>query len=115
MTPVPDRDAALDRILHRYALPAEPWVDDAPVSEDCLDPETAHGVSIAALRSGLPVALSPRYDMRLKVSVARLAFDNPLLKVEAGWRGIARRSAPVTGLDRHRNILRRSRNISRTF
>ena len=44
----------------------------------CLDPETAHGVSIAALRSGLPVALSPRYDTRLKVSVAGLAFDNPL-------------------------------------
>ena len=44
----------------------------------CLDPETAHGVSIAALKSGLPVALSPRYDTRLKVSVAGLAFDNPL-------------------------------------
>ena len=44
----------------------------------CLDPETAHGASIAALKSGLPVALSPRYDTRLRVSVAGLTFDNPL-------------------------------------
>ncbi len=42
------------------------------------DPETAHGLSIAALKSGLPVALSPRLDPRLKVSVAGLDFDNPL-------------------------------------
>ncbi len=43
-----------------------------------LDPETAHGLSITALKSGLPVALSPRYDARLKLNVAGLAFDNPL-------------------------------------
>jgi dihydroorotate dehydrogenase len=43
-----------------------------------LDPETAHGLSISALKSGLPVALSPRYDARLKLSVAGLVFDNPL-------------------------------------
>ena len=44
----------------------------------CLDPETAHGLSIKALKCGLPVALSPRYDTRLKVSVAGLDFPNPL-------------------------------------
>ena len=44
----------------------------------CLDPETAHGLSIKALKSGLPVALSPRYDLRLKTTVAGIAFDNPL-------------------------------------
>ena len=49
MTPVPDRDAALDRILHRYALPAEPSVDDTPVSEDCLDPETAAAMADGGL------------------------------------------------------------------
>ena len=49
MTPVPDRDAALDRILRRYALPAEPSVDDAPVSEDCLDPETAAAMADGGL------------------------------------------------------------------
>ena len=42
------------------------------------DPETAHGLSIKALKSGLPVALSPRIDPRLKVSAAGLTFDNPL-------------------------------------
>ena len=44
----------------------------------CLDPETAHGLSIKALKSGLPVALSPRYDLRLKTTVAGITFDNPL-------------------------------------
>jgi dihydroorotate dehydrogenase len=44
----------------------------------CLDPETAHGLSIKALKSGLPVALSPRYDLRLRTTVAGIAFDNPL-------------------------------------
>jgi dihydroorotate dehydrogenase len=44
----------------------------------CLDPETAHGLSIAALKSGLPVALSPHRDPRLKTTVAGVAFDNPL-------------------------------------
>lgn len=44
----------------------------------CLDPETAHGLSIQALKAGLPMAKSPRYDERLKTVVAGLAFDNPL-------------------------------------
>jgi dihydroorotate dehydrogenase len=44
----------------------------------CLDPETAHGLSIKALKSGLPVALSPRYHLRLRTTVAGITFDNPL-------------------------------------
>ncbi|MDQ2634724.1 MAG: quinone-dependent dihydroorotate dehydrogenase [Pseudomonadota bacterium] len=44
----------------------------------CLDPEAAHGLSIKALKSGLPVALSPRHDLRLKTTVAGVTFDNPL-------------------------------------
>lgn len=44
----------------------------------CLDPETAHGLSIKALKSGVPVAVSPRYDQRLRTTVAGLTFDNPL-------------------------------------
>jgi dihydroorotate dehydrogenase len=44
----------------------------------CLDPETAHGLSIKALKSGLPVAISPRYDLRLRSSVADITLDNPL-------------------------------------
>ena len=44
----------------------------------CLDPETAHGLSIQALKAGLPVAKSPRYDERLRTTVAGIAFDNPL-------------------------------------
>jgi dihydroorotate dehydrogenase len=43
-----------------------------------LDPETAHGLSIAALKSGLPVCPKPPADPRLKVSVAGLDFPNPL-------------------------------------
>jgi len=43
-----------------------------------LDPERAHGLSIAALRSGLPVASAPPSDSRLAVSVCGLAFPNPL-------------------------------------
>jgi dihydroorotate dehydrogenase len=43
-----------------------------------LDPETAHGLSIASLRCGLPVAgRSPR-EKRLKVSVCGIDFPNPL-------------------------------------
>jgi dihydroorotate dehydrogenase len=42
------------------------------------DPETAHGLSIAALRCGLPVASSPTRDARLKVSLCGLDFPNPL-------------------------------------
>jgi len=44
----------------------------------CFDPETAHGLSIKALKSGLPVAVSPRSDQRLRTTVAGLTFDNPL-------------------------------------
>jgi len=44
----------------------------------CFDPETAHGFSVQALKSGLPVAISPRYDMRLKTTVAGIDFVNPL-------------------------------------
>ncbi len=44
----------------------------------CLDPETAHGLSIGALKAGLPVAKSPRYDQRLRTTVAGVVFDNPL-------------------------------------
>ncbi|MCX7302919.1 MAG: quinone-dependent dihydroorotate dehydrogenase [Hyphomicrobiales bacterium] len=43
-----------------------------------LDPETAHGLSIAALKTGLPVATAPRLDQRLRTTVAGLTFDNPL-------------------------------------
>jgi dihydroorotate dehydrogenase len=47
------------------------------------DPETAHGLSIAALRCGLPVASTARPDARLpdarlKVSLCGLDFPNPL-------------------------------------
>ena len=43
-----------------------------------LDPETAHGASIAALRSGIPLASCPKPDPRLAVRVAGLDFPNPL-------------------------------------
>ncbi|SFN83389.1 dihydroorotate oxidase A [Mesorhizobium sp. NFR06] len=49
------------------------------------DPETAHGLSIAALRCGLPVGATalrdarlPTRDARLKVSLCGLEFPNPL-------------------------------------
>ncbi|RWB59763.1 quinone-dependent dihydroorotate dehydrogenase [Mesorhizobium sp.] len=42
------------------------------------DPETAHGMSIAALRCGLPVASPPMRDARLMVSLCGLDFPNPL-------------------------------------
>lgn len=42
------------------------------------DPETAHGMSIAALRCGLPVGARAVRDDRLKVSLCGLAFPNPL-------------------------------------
>jgi len=44
----------------------------------CLDPETAHGLSIKTLKSGVPVAISPHHDQRLRTTVAGIAFDNPL-------------------------------------
>ncbi len=43
-----------------------------------LDPETAHGLSIQALRCGLPLPVSPPRDPRLAVGVAGLTFPNPL-------------------------------------
>ena len=42
------------------------------------DPETAHGMSIAALKAGLPICSAPAPDPRLAVTVAGLAFPNPL-------------------------------------
>jgi len=42
------------------------------------DPETAHGLSIAALRCGLPAGVRTVRDIRLKVSLCGLDFPNPL-------------------------------------
>jgi dihydroorotate dehydrogenase len=42
------------------------------------DPETAHGLSIAALKAGIPAGCRPRPDPRLVTRVARLSFPNPL-------------------------------------
>jgi dihydroorotate dehydrogenase len=42
------------------------------------DPETAHGMSIAALKSGLVPACRVAPDPRLAQTVAGLAFENPL-------------------------------------
>ncbi|WP_027038583.1 quinone-dependent dihydroorotate dehydrogenase [Mesorhizobium ciceri] len=42
------------------------------------DPETAHGMSIAALRCGVPVGAPAVRDDRLKVTVCGLEFPNPL-------------------------------------
>ncbi|QKD05937.1 quinone-dependent dihydroorotate dehydrogenase [Mesorhizobium loti] len=42
------------------------------------DPETAHGMSIAALRCGLPVGARTVRDIRLKVSLCGIDFPNPL-------------------------------------
>ena len=42
------------------------------------DPETAHGLSIAALKTGLPICRAPRLHARLSVRVAGLDFPNPL-------------------------------------
>ena len=43
-----------------------------------LDPETAHGLSIRALKCGLPLSLGAPRDKRLNVRVAGLEFPNPL-------------------------------------
>lgn len=43
-----------------------------------LDPETAHHVSIAALRSGVPLASCSKADPKLAVDLAGLHFPNPL-------------------------------------
>jgi dihydroorotate dehydrogenase len=42
------------------------------------DPETAHSLSIAALKSGLPLGCGVPVSNRLKVSLCGLAFPNPL-------------------------------------
>ncbi|TPI15712.1 quinone-dependent dihydroorotate dehydrogenase [Mesorhizobium sp. B4-1-3] len=42
------------------------------------DPETAHGLSIAALRCGLPVGATGPRDARLKINLCGLDFPNPL-------------------------------------
>ncbi|TIP52682.1 MAG: dihydroorotate dehydrogenase (quinone) [Mesorhizobium sp.] len=42
------------------------------------DPETAHGVSIAALRCGLPVGAAAPREARLKIRLCGLEFPNPL-------------------------------------
>jgi dihydroorotate dehydrogenase len=49
-----------------------------------LEPETAHRVSIAALKSGVPLNAPPRPDPRLAVTIAGLAFPNPL-GIAAGY------------------------------
>jgi dihydroorotate dehydrogenase len=43
-----------------------------------LDPETAHGLSIAALRCGLPVGVPAPRDSRLKTRLCGIDFPNPL-------------------------------------
>jgi len=43
-----------------------------------LDPETAHGLSITALRCGVPVVTRPPADSRLAVTLCGLTFPNPL-------------------------------------
>ncbi len=43
-----------------------------------LDPETAHGLSIKALKCGLPVAAKPPVDHRLRARICGLDFPNPL-------------------------------------
>ncbi|RWB78981.1 MAG: quinone-dependent dihydroorotate dehydrogenase [Mesorhizobium sp.] len=42
------------------------------------DPETAHGMSIAALRCGLPVGSAAPRDGRLRIRLCGLEFPNPL-------------------------------------
>ena len=42
------------------------------------DPETAHGLSIAALKAGSGFCRAPARDTRLKVKAAGLTFPNPL-------------------------------------
>lgn len=43
-----------------------------------IDPETAHGLTIKALKAGLVAPCRPVTDPRLKVTVAGLSFPNPL-------------------------------------
>lgn len=43
-----------------------------------LEPETAHGLSIAALKAGIPLCPAPPPNERLATRIAGLAFPNPL-------------------------------------
>ncbi|WP_163265078.1 quinone-dependent dihydroorotate dehydrogenase [Chelativorans alearense] len=43
-----------------------------------LDPERAHGLSIAALKSGVPLCSPPPHSDRLSLTLAGLSFPNPL-------------------------------------
>src|SRR5438445_12839600 len=61
------------------------------------DPETAHGLSIAALRCGLPVGARTVRDTRLKVSLCGLDFPNPLGRA-AGYDKNAEAPDAVRGL-----------------
>ena len=87
MTPVPDRDAALDRILHRYALPAEPSVDDTPVSEDCLDPETAAAMADGGLSPSeqASVAEHALTCARCRELIAAIIRTTPEPPVRRAW------------------------------
>lgn len=42
------------------------------------DPETAHGLSIAGLKTGIPVCSPAPADARMRVELAGLSFPNPL-------------------------------------
>ncbi|MEM9061479.1 MAG: quinone-dependent dihydroorotate dehydrogenase [Pseudomonadota bacterium] len=50
----------------------------------CLDPETAHGVALTALRAGFAGGSGPITSDRLKLSVAGIRFPNPV-GVAAGF------------------------------
>lgn len=54
----------LDRLGHKLLL--------------TLDPETAHGLSIAALKCGLPVGAGAPKDSRLRTTLCGIDFPNPL-------------------------------------
>jgi len=43
-----------------------------------LDPETAHGLSLKALKSGMPLSTGAPLDKRLVVDICGLSFPNPL-------------------------------------
>jgi dihydroorotate dehydrogenase len=64
----------LSALFERFARPAL----------FALDPETAHALSLAALKCGLPPAGRVPADARLRVSVAGLDFPNPL-GIAAGY------------------------------
>jgi dihydroorotate dehydrogenase len=55
-----------------------PLADIARKGLFLLDPETAHGLSIKALKTGIVPACAARPDPRLAQTVAGLAFPNPL-------------------------------------